>query len=78
MALDHQGALAPIPSGISYAQAAAIPYGAGTALLLLRDLAKVQTGEELLILGATGGVGRFAVQLAHHLGAHVRVAGTCP
>jgi NADPH:quinone reductase-like Zn-dependent oxidoreductase len=69
--VPEDGALAHRPTDLTPEQAAATPYGAGTALHFLRDVARVQPGEAVLVLGATGGVGRFAVQLAKHLGAEV-------
>jgi NADPH:quinone reductase-like Zn-dependent oxidoreductase len=60
-----------MPQSTGYAEAAALPYGGGTALVFLRDLARVQPGERVLIVGASGGVGRFAVQVAKRLGANV-------
>ncbi len=60
-----------MPANVSYDQAAATPYGAGTALHFLRELADLKPGEKLLVLGASGGVGRYAVQLGKHLGAEV-------
>lgn len=75
LALSDDGALARMPKNLSHAEAAALPYGAGTALVFLRDLANVSPGERVLILGASGGVGRFAVSLARHLGAEV--TGVC-
>lgn len=71
VAVSADGPLAKIPAGVEYDEAAAVPYGAATALAFLRDVARVQAGERVLILGASGGVGRFAVQIARHLGAHV-------
>ncbi len=65
------GPIAKIPAGISFAEAADVPYGAVTALRFLKDMAQVKAGERVLILGASGGVGRYAVQIAKHLGAHV-------
>jgi len=76
VALKEDGAIAAKPEGLGYAEAAAIPYGAGTSLTFLRDMAKVQRGERVLIVGATGGVGRMAVQVAKHLGAHVTAVGS--
>ncbi len=67
--------MARVPDGVSYEEAAATPYGAGTALHFLRDVGKLQPGERLLVLGASGGVGRFAVQLGKRMGAHV--TGVC-
>ncbi|PRP93666.1 NAD(P)-dependent alcohol dehydrogenase [Enhygromyxa salina] len=75
LAVAEQGPVAKIPAGVEYAEAAAVPYGAVTALMFLRDVARVQPGERVLIIGASGGVGRFAVQIARHLGAHV--TGVC-
>lgn len=75
LTMPVRGALARMPRNVSYAEAAAIPYGAGTALYFLRDLARLQAGERVLVVGASGGVGRMAVQVAKHLGAHV--TGVC-
>lgn len=69
--MPEDGAMAKMPAGLSYEEAAAVPYGAGTALYFLRDLGSVGSGDKVLIVGASGGVGRFAVQLAKHLGAEV-------
>ncbi|MFZ5894652.1 MAG: NAD(P)-dependent alcohol dehydrogenase [Myxococcota bacterium] len=71
IAMSEGGALAKKPTNLSYEQAAAAPYGAITAMRILRDVATVRRGDEVLIVGASGGVGRFAVQLAKHLGANV-------
>ena len=70
-AIRENGAMAKMPAGTSYEEAAAVPYGAVTALVFLRDVGAVRPGDEVLIVGAAGGVGRFAVQLAKHLGAKV-------
>lgn len=59
------------PAGLTFEQAAAIPLAANTALIGLRDLAKVEPGQTVLINGASGGVGTFAVQLAKAYGAEV-------
>ena len=67
--------LVPVPHGLSMEEAAALPFGALTALYYLRDRARVQPGETVLVIGASGAVGAAAVQLAHHLGA--RVTGVC-
>jgi NADPH:quinone reductase-like Zn-dependent oxidoreductase len=71
LAVGEEEAVATMPGNVGYAEAASIPYGAGTALVFLRDMAKVQPGERVLIVGASGGVGRMAVQVAKHLGAEV-------
>lgn len=64
------------PAEISFAQAAALPMAGVTALQALRDQAKVQPGESVLIHGASGGVGSFAIQIAKALGAHVTAVGS--
>ncbi len=62
---------APKPPGLSFEEAAAIPLAAQTALQALRDLGRVTPGDRVLVNGASGGVGTFAVQLAREMGAHV-------
>ncbi|MBM7790886.1 NAD(P)-dependent alcohol dehydrogenase [Tenggerimyces flavus] len=59
------------PANLTFEQAAAVPIAANTALIGLRDVANVQIGQRLLINGATGGVGTYAVQLGKAFGAHV-------
>lgn len=75
LTLSADAPVAKMPANIGYGEAAAIPYGAGTALYFLRDLARLSGGERVLVIGASGGVGRMAVQLAKHYGAHV--TGLC-
>jgi NADPH:quinone reductase-like Zn-dependent oxidoreductase len=67
--------LAPKPANLSFEQAAAVPVSALTALQAVRDHAKVQAGQKVLIIGASGGVGTFAVQIAKAYGAEV--TGVC-
>jgi NADPH:quinone reductase-like Zn-dependent oxidoreductase len=61
----------PKPSQLTFEQAAAVPVGVLTAWGAVIDTAKVQAGQQVLVHGAAGGVGAFAVQLAHWKGAHV-------
>lgn len=65
-----------IPSNLSYAQAAAVPLAALTALQALRDKGELQQGEKVLVNGASSGVGSFAVQIAKALGAG-EITGVC-
>jgi NADPH:quinone reductase-like Zn-dependent oxidoreductase len=67
--------LAPRPASLSFAQAAAVPTSGAAALQALRDKGKVRAGQRVLIIGAGGGVGTFAVQLAKAYGAEV--TGVC-
>jgi NADPH:quinone reductase-like Zn-dependent oxidoreductase len=67
--------LALKPAGITFEQAAALPIAGITALQGLRDCGRLQSGQSVLINGAAGGVGTFAVQIAKHFGA--RVTGVC-
>jgi NADPH:quinone reductase-like Zn-dependent oxidoreductase len=63
------------PKRLSFGLAAAVPLAGLTALQGLRDAGQVRSGHKVLIIGASGGVGTFAVQIAKHLGAHV--TGVC-
>jgi NADPH:quinone reductase-like Zn-dependent oxidoreductase len=74
-AMPETGAIAAIPDGVSFEEAAAISFGGTTALYFLRDVANVKPAERVLINGASGAVGTAAVQLARHFGAHV--TGVC-
>lgn len=64
-------AIAKKPDGISYEDAAAMPCAGFTSYQTLVDIAKVKPGEHVLIAGASGGVGVYAVQIAKAMGAHV-------
>jgi len=70
-----EGALASKPGILSFEQASAVGVSALTALQALRDHGKVQPGQKVLITGASGGVGTFAVQIAKAMGAEV--TGVC-
>jgi len=70
-ATTSEARLALKPHALTFEQAAAIPVAGCTALQGLRDTAQVQAGQRVMIYGAGGGVGTFAVQIAKALGAHV-------
>jgi NADPH:quinone reductase-like Zn-dependent oxidoreductase len=67
--------LAPKPANLTFEQAAVVAIMGSTALQALRDHGKVRPGQEVLIVGASGGVGTYAVQIAKAFGAHV--TGVC-
>jgi NADPH:quinone reductase-like Zn-dependent oxidoreductase len=73
--VPEDGALAIKPASISWEEAAAISLAGNTALFFIRDLAKIQTGQKILIHGASGAIGTYAVQLAKYYGAEV--TGVC-
>lgn len=67
--------VAHAPANLTPEQAAAVPISGITALKAVRDVGQVRTGQRVLVTGAGGGVGTYAVQLAKHFGAHV--TGVC-
>ena len=71
------GAIATMPANLDYEEAAAVPYGGGEALEFLRK-ANVRSGQRVLVNGAGGSFGTFAVQLAKDLGAHVTAVDSAP
>ncbi|GAB4363204.1 MAG: NAD(P)-dependent alcohol dehydrogenase [Oricola sp.] len=76
VAVDAGGPVALKPDNIAHDEAAAVPFGGLSALVFVRDVAAVKPGARVLVNGASGGVGAYAVQLAKHLGAEVTgVAG---
>ena len=70
-AVGPEKKLAHKPANLTFEQAAVVPISAGTALQALRDVGKVKPGQTVLVIGASGGVGSYAVQLAKAFGAQV-------
>jgi NADPH:quinone reductase-like Zn-dependent oxidoreductase len=74
-AIAQQDKLARKPSNLTFEAAAVVPLSAITALQALRDAGQLQPGQRVLVVGASGGVGSYAVQIAKAWGAHV--TGVC-
>jgi NADPH:quinone reductase-like Zn-dependent oxidoreductase len=74
---SRTGTIATMPSNLGYEEAAAVPYGGGEALGFLRK-ADLRSGQRVLVNGAGGSFGTFAVQLAKDLGAHVTAVDGAP
>jgi NADPH:quinone reductase-like Zn-dependent oxidoreductase len=70
-AVARESRLALKPANLSFTQAAVVPVSAATALRALDDVGHVQAGQSVLVIGASGGVGSYAVQLAKAFGAEV-------
>jgi NADPH:quinone reductase-like Zn-dependent oxidoreductase len=75
LAVSESDAIIHKPAFLTHQQAVAIPFGANAALAFLQDFAALRPGQRVLIVGASGGVGSWAVQLARHFGAEV--TGVC-
>src|SRR5215472_6478907 len=71
ISIRHDGVVLEKPAGLTFEQAASVPVAAFTALQALRDKGHVQPGHKVLVNGASGGVGTFAVQIAKAFGAEV-------
>jgi NADPH:quinone reductase-like Zn-dependent oxidoreductase len=73
--MKQDGLIALKPANVSFEEAASLSFGGTTALTFLRDKGRVERGERVLVVGASGGVGTAAVQIAKHFGAEV--TGVC-
>lgn len=75
ISISENDAIVIKPSNLNFNEAAAVPYGSLTALPFVRDTGKIKNGQKILIIGASGSVGIFAVQFAKYFGAEV--TGVC-
>ncbi|MHA1127909.1 MAG: NAD(P)-dependent alcohol dehydrogenase, partial [Alphaproteobacteria bacterium] len=75
ISMSEDAAIVTMPDALSFEDAAVIVNGGLTALPFLRDTAKLQPGQKILIIGASGSIGTYAVQLAANIGAEV--TGVC-
>ena len=71
LTIPQSGAITEMPDGLSFVHAAALPFGGLAALVFLEQFANLRADQRVLIVGASGGVGAYAVQIAAALRAHV-------
>ena len=71
LTISEKAAVSEIPEGLSFEEAAALPFGGLAALVFLERFASLRASQRILIVGASGGVGIYALQIAKALGAHV-------
>lgn len=76
LTVAHPDRLLPRPTRLSWEEAAALPTAGVTALLGVRDVCRLEPGQQILVIGASGGVGSFAVRVARAMGAHVTAVGS--